>query len=123
MKHLELYNNEKTYMYPNGQLATPERFANDYPATTIFPHVIETDESGQVCFGINNLSAMRSRYEIDPTLSDSEAVEAIESVLNAVVETSNKISTEELTATSLASIAASMEYQNMLTLDDVEEEV
>ena len=27
---------------------------------------------------------------------------------------------EELTATSLASIAASMEYQNLLTLDDTE---
>ena len=32
----------------------------------------------------------------------------------------NAVSNEELTATSLASIAASMEYQNMLTLEDVE---
>jgi hypothetical protein len=38
-------------------------------------------------------------------------------------ESSNtSISNEELTATSLASIAASLEYQNMLTLDDVEVE-
>lgn len=35
--------------------------------------------------------------------------------------TSDTVSNEELTATSLASIAASMEYQNILTLDDAEE--
>lgn len=32
----------------------------------------------------------------------------------------NAVMNEELTATSLASIAASLEYQNMMTLDDVE---
>lgn len=35
-----------------------------------------------------------------------------------VIETS--ISNEELTATSLASIAASLEYKNIITLEDVE---
>ena len=45
------------------------------------------------------------------------AIEAFEDAQNAPGEA---VSNEELTATSLASIAASLEYQNMLTLDDAE---
>ena len=46
-----------------------------------------------------------------------DAIEAFEDAQNAPGEA---VSNEELTATSLASIAASLEYQNMLTLDDAE---
>ena len=45
---------------------------------------------------------------------DAKEAEAAEAAANAAAQ-------EELNAASLASIAASMEYQNMLTLEDTEE--
>lgn len=86
MKYLEFYNNTKIYMYPNGELATPERVQNDYPAITVFKHVIETDEAGQVFFAIDNFAATRSRYDIDSNLNDEEALEKIIEIINKPVE-------------------------------------
>lgn len=52
--------------------------------------------------------------------TDEEKLEAIEAWEDRVPETSGEVSSEELTATSLASIAASLEYQNMMSLEDTE---
>lgn len=86
MKVLEFYDGTKTYMYPNMKLATPEIMQRDYPAILAFRHVIETDEAGQVCFAIENFSAMKSRYNIDPTLGDNEALAAIQEIMNTEPE-------------------------------------
>ena len=51
---------------------------------------------------------------------DQEVLDAIEAFEDAQNAPGEAVSNEELTATSLASIAASLEYQNMLTLDDAE---
>lgn len=83
---LEFYNGRKTYMYPNGEVATPERIEQDFPAISIFKHVIETDASGQVCFAVENFSAMRTRYEIDSSLTDEEAIAAIQEIINTPQE-------------------------------------
>ena len=86
MKKLEIYDGTKTYMYPNMKLATPEVVLADFPAILAFKHVIETDENGQVLFAVENFSAMRSRYNIDTTLTDDEALEAIQEIINAEPE-------------------------------------
>lgn len=86
MKVLEFYDGTKTYMYPNMKLATPQIMQADYPAILAFPHVIETDENGQVCFAIENFSAMRSRYNIDRNLTNEEALEAITEIINTEPE-------------------------------------
>ena len=86
MKKLEFYDGTKTYMYPNMKLATPEIMQADFPAILTFRHVIETDESGQVCFAIENFSAMRSRFNIDPSLEETEALAQIEEAMNNPVE-------------------------------------
>lgn len=86
MKVLEFYDGTKTYMYPNMKLATPEVVLADFPAILTFKHVIETDENGQVCFAIENFSAMRSRYNIDRNLTDEEALAAITEIINAEPE-------------------------------------
>lgn len=112
MKVLEIYDGTKTYMYPNMALATPQVMMSNYPAILTFKHVIETDEAGQVCFAIENLSAMRSRYNIDKTLSDEEAVQAIQDILNAP-ELEAEPSAEER-------IASALEFQNMMSLPDEE---
>lgn len=111
MHILEIYKADKTYMYPSGKLATPERLTADYPAVKVFPHVIETDENGQVCFAINNLSAMRSRYEIDSALSNEEAVAAMQEIMNTPVEVVEEVTAEER-------IAAALELQNLMAMED-----
>ena len=52
--------------------------------------------------------------------TDQEVLDTIEAFEDAQNAPGEAVSNEELTATSLASIAASLEYQNMLTLDDAE---
>lgn len=86
MKILEFYDGTKTYMYPNMKLATPEVVLADFPAILAFKHVIETDESGQVLFAVENFSAMKTRYNIDSSLSDDDALAEIQEIMNAVPE-------------------------------------
>jgi len=108
MKVLEKYTGEKTYMFPNGDIATPEKIQEQFPAVTVFTHVIETDESGEVCYAVENFSALRSFYSIDSSLSEDEAIDAIEEILNAVPVVDDSASAEER-------IAAALEYQNAIS--------
>lgn len=82
MHYLEFYDNTKTYMYPNGEIATPERVQNDYPAISRFKHVIETDANGEVFYSYENFSAMKTRFNIDPSLNDNIALAAIQQIMN-----------------------------------------
>ena len=116
MKKLEKYTGEKTYMYPNAALATPERVLADFPAAIAFPHVIETDDNGEVLFAIMNLSSMRSQYGIDASLTEEEAIQELENILNTPEEI---VLEEDPQTTALENIAAQLEFQNMMALDDV----
>ena len=111
MKKLEKYLGDKTYMFPNGSIATPERMLEEFPAVLTFAHIIETDEAGEVCFAVQNLSAMRSLYAIDATLTEAEAIAKIEEIINT--EPEYEPSAEER-------IASALEYQNLMSMDDVE---
>lgn len=110
MKKLEKYTGEKTYMFPTGRLATPEEVQNKFPAALHFAHVVETDENGEVMFGFNNLSAMRSMYQIDKSLSEDEAIAAIEEKIN----TPEPVPEPEPSAEER--IAAALEYQNLMSV-------
>lgn len=108
MKYLEKYTGKKTYAYPSGALATPERVLSDFEAALTFTHVVETDANGQVMFGFYNLSALRSQYDINPELNDDDAIAVIQGRMNEPApEPSNEPTAEER-------IAAALEYQNML---------
>ena len=113
MKKVIKYDGTKTFMYPNGALATPERVLADFPAALMFTHIIETDEQEQVCFAVQNLAAMRGVYGVDSSLSEDEAITKIEEIINT--EPEYEPSAEER-------IASALEFQNMVSLPDVEEE-
>lgn len=83
MKKLIKYEGGKTFMFPNGTLATPEAILEQFPAILAFPHVIETDANEEVFWAVENLSAMRSRYEIDPELTEQEAIDLLQDIINA----------------------------------------
>lgn len=111
MKKLEKYTGDKTYMFPNGAIATPEKMLADFPAALTFVHIIETDEAGEVCFAVQNLNAMRSLYNVDKELTEVEAIAKIEEIINTEPEV--EPSAEER-------IASALEYQNLMSMDDME---
>lgn len=108
MIKIEKYNESKTYMYPNGDLATPEKVKKDFPAVTAFTHIVETDEAGQVLFAIQNLAAIKSQMGIDANLSDEESIRKIENKRNAPAP--------EPEPDSLERVAAALEYQNLMSM-------
>ena len=112
MKKIRKYDGTKTFMYPNGAIATKERVLQDFPAALTFTHIVETDEHEEVCFAVQNLSAMRGFYGIDSSLTEDEAIAAIQDIINAP-EPEAEPSAEER-------IASALEFQNMMTLPDEE---
>ena len=112
MKKVIKYTGDKTYMFPNGAIATKERVLQDFPAALTFTHIIETDEAEEVCFAVQNLSAMRGVYGIDSSLTEEEAIAAIQEVVNTP-EPEAEPSAEER-------IASALEYQNLMSMEDVE---
>lgn len=117
MKKIKKYSSEKIYMFPNGVIATPEKIASDYPATQYFTHIIETDEAEEVCYAIQNLSAMRGFYNIDNELTEDEAIAKIEEIINTPEPISTEPSTEERTAAALEAIASGQTTENAQALD------
>lgn len=109
MRILKIYD-EKTRMYPSGKVATKDTVYADYPAVKVFTHVIETDENDEVIYAINNLSALLTSYNIDKSLSEQEAVQAIQDIMNTPREPVEPEPTAE------ERIAASLEYQNLLAM-------
>lgn len=108
MKIIEKYTGEKTYMFPNGAIATKEAVLSQFPAALTFVHIVETDEAGEVMFALQNLAAMRSLYEIDKSLNEEEAIAAIQTAINQV-----SVNDE---ATAEERIAAALEYQNLMAM-------
>ncbi|HPE08167.1 MAG TPA: hypothetical protein PLT28_00345 [Saprospiraceae bacterium] len=117
MKIIEKYTGTATYMFPNGEMATPEYIRATTPAVDHFPYIVETDENHQVMFSLQNLSAMRGFYNIDAGLTEEEAIAAIQELANAEppVETDPESSPEER-------IAAALEYSNLLSMEVVNTE-
>ena len=114
MKRIIKYTGEKTFMFPNGELATKEAVLNKFSAALSFTHIVETDENEEVMWALQNLSAMRSQMGIDSSLSEDEAIAAIEDIINTPPEESTEVTAEER-------IAAALEYQVMASLPDEEE--
>ena len=106
---IEKYTGSKTYMHPNGELATPEKIKERFPASEVFTHIVETDEQGQVMFAFQNLAAVRTQMEIDPSLSEEEAMAKIEELINAPKPEPEPTATER--------VAAALEFQNILNME------
>ena len=113
MKRIIKYTGEKTFMFPNGELATKEAVLNKFSAALSFTHIVETDENEEVMWALQNLSATRSQMGIDPSLSEDEAIKAIEDIINNPPVIESEVTAEER-------IAAALEYQVMASLPDEE---
>lgn len=107
MIKLEKFDGRKTYMFPNGAVATPEVIRNKYPAVDYFTHVFEVN--GNILQAVMELSAFRNIHGINETLTEAEAIEELQVIINTTQEVDNTPTTEER-------IAAAMEFQNLLNM-------
>ena len=107
-KKIEKYTGDKTYMFPNGSIATKEAVLKQFPAALTFVHFVETDENGEIMWAFQNLSAMRTMYEIDSSLSEDEALAKIQEIINTPPPEPEPSAEERM--------AAAMEFQNLMSL-------
>ncbi|WFR56376.1 hypothetical protein QA584_22600 [Anaerocolumna sp. AGMB13025] len=108
-KYVELYDNTKTYIFPNMAVATPDIVGMNYAVVnTGQPVVIETDESRIMLYSIDLLSATKSRLGIELDLSIEDTLATIEDILNAPVPEPEPTAEER--------IAAALEFQNLLSM-------
>lgn len=114
MKRVEKYTGEKTYMFPNGQLATKEAVLKHFPAALTFAHVVETDDEGQVMWAFQNLAAMKTMHGIDKSVPEQAAIEKLQQILNAPAPIPGPTPEERM--------AAAMEFQNMMMIKDEKED-
>lgn len=125
MKRYAIWNKKDPVITPIGEVFAPEQWIDRYPVAGL-ETITVVCSAGEINGGFfGTLGQMRQMYEaqgcdFSACETPEEILEAIEAWEDRVPESSGEISNEELTATSLASIASSLEYQNMLTLEDVE---
>lgn len=126
MKRYAIWNKQEPILTPIGEVLTAEQWIERYPIAGV-PTVTVVCAAGEINGGFfGTLGQMTQMYEAQGadfsacvTAEDKlEVIEAFEDAQNA--PDPNEVSNEELTATSLASIAASMEFQNMMSLPDEE---
>lgn len=125
MKIVEKYTGEKTYMFPSGGLGTKENVLKEFPAALTFTHIVTTDENREVMFALQNLSAMRTNLNIDSSLSEDEAIAAIQEIINTPEPVNTEPTVEERTAAALEFIAMSSLPDDTTTTEEpiVEETV
>lgn len=126
-----IWNKKDNILTPIGEVLTPEQWIQRYPIAGIesITVICAAGEINGAFFG--TLGSMVEMYEKQGAdFSGCKTAEEKLAVIEAFEDereqaqkeaSATAVSNEELTATSLASIAASMEYQNMMTLEDVEE--
>lgn len=98
MKNVFIYNKDetRTFLFPNGDIASPAIMKEKYPAITIgIPQLIEA--VGATIMAVQDFAAMREIYEIDPALDEAAALAAISEKVNAP-QPEPEASPEEITA-------------------------
>lgn len=120
-----VWNKRDPIITPSGSVFTAEQWIERYPVAGL-EHITVVCSAGEIngaFFGtigqlVDNYTEMGCDFSGCTTAEEKLAtIEAFEAEQAAIV--AGTMSNEGLTAASLASIAASLEYQNMMTLEDV----
>ena len=135
MSRYAIWNKKDPILTPIGEVITPEKWIERHPIAGLesITVVCGGGEINGSFFG--TLGSMVERYvkegcDFSSCATAEEKIAAIEAFDDqreaeareaARVAAENEAATAELNASSLASIAAQLEYQNMMTLEDVEE--
>lgn len=124
-KKYAIWNKSDPVITPVGEVLTAEQWIERYPVAALdsISVVCAAGEINGAFFG--TLGQMVQLYEgqgadFSSAATDEEKLDVIEAFEAAAAAAAETATNEDLTATALTSIAASMEYQNLLTLDDEE---
>lgn len=130
MKRYAIWNKKDNILTPVGEVLTPEKWIERYPIAGIesITVICAAGEINGAFFGtLGEMVRIAEAQGADFSgcKSDEEkltVIEALEDQKQAEVMAKAEEAAQQqaLDSASLASIAASMEYQNMLTLEDVE---
>ena len=129
MKKYAIWDKKSAVITPIGEVLTAEQWKERYPVAAL-DSITVVCSAGEINGGFfGTLGQMMQRCEaqgadFSACKTDAEkleAIEAFEEAQNAAADDGTP-SNEEITATSLASIAASLEYQNLMSLPDKDEE-
>ena len=134
MARYAIWNKQDVILTPVGEIFTAEQWIQRYPIAGLesITVICGSGEINGSFFGtLGQMVEMYSNQGCDFSLCNTPeeklaAIEAFDEERERIAAESARASSEaealnaEMTATSLASIAAQLEYQNMLTLDDVE---
>ena len=134
MSKYKIWNKKDTILTPIGEVLTAEKWIERYPIAGVesITVVCAGGEINGAFFGtLGNMVEIYAKQGCDFSACETAedklaAIEAFEDARAAEAAAAAKQAAEaeaanaELNASSLASIAAQLEYQNMLTLDDVE---
>ena len=130
MKRYAIWNKQDMVITPVGEVLTAEQWIERYPVAGVssITVVCAAGEINGAFFG--TLGQMMEMYQKEGC--DFSACETAEQALQAIEDfedaraaaeaeaAAEAKATEDMNASSLASIAASMEYQNLMTLEDVQ---
>lgn len=129
-----IWNKTDPILTPIGEVLTAEKWIERYPIAAV-PSITVVCAGGEIngaFFGtLGQMVDMYTKQGCDfsacetaedklATIEAFEDAREAEQAAQAKAQAETTAANEELTAVSLASIAASMEYQNLMTLDDVE---
>lgn len=125
-KRYAIWDKKTPIITPIFEVLTPEQWMERYPAAGL-DSVTVVCSAGEINGGFfGTLNQMVQMYEgqgcdFSVCSTDEEKLETMEAFEDARNAPNPEAkANEELTAASLASIAASLEYQNLITLEDVE---
>ena len=130
MNRYSIWNKKDRIITPVGEVLTPEQWIERYPVAGVegITVVCAYGEINGAFFG--TLGQMVQMYEnkgadFSGCATPEEKLAVIEEFdaqreAEAQAKAAEEAEQKEMDSSSLASIAASMEYQNMLTLEDVE---
>ena len=134
MKKYAIWNKTDPILTPIGEVLSAEKWIERYPIAGV-PSITVVCAGGEINGGFfGTLGQMVDLYTkqgcdfsacetAEDKLAAIEAFEdarEAEQAAQAKAQAEATAANEELTAVALASIASSMEYQNLMTLDDVE---
>ena len=118
-----IWNKQDPIITPVGEVLTAAQWIERYPVASL-DSITVICSAGEINGGFfGTLGQMTQMYEemgcdFSACNTAEEKLRAIEAFEKASSIQSAEATTEDLTATSLASIAASLEYQNMMSLED-----
>lgn len=124
MNRYVIWDKKSPILTPVGKVFTAEQWIERYPIASIdsIKVVCAGGEINGAFFGtLGQMKEMHAKnIDFSSCVTDQDVLDAIEAYEDSQNAPRNEISNEELSATSLASIAASLEFQNMMSLPDEE---